>query len=453
MAITHSSVVPFPIDDVFDWHRRPGAFSRLSPPWLPAHILRESDSLQDGQATLRLPGGLTWVSRHDPDGYLPRHQFIDEIASDTIASVPLNAVLPWRHTHQFSQVGASSTRITDRVETPVGSRTLRPMFVYRHRQLADDLAAHQWAKDFGLSSPLTIAVTGASGLVGSALCAFLTTGGHRVIRLVRRSADGPDERQWNPTAPDAWLLEGVDALVHLAGHSIAGRFSPAHKRAIRDSRIEPTRLLSELAAAATNGPKTLVTASAIGYYGANGGEKPLNEGSAQGDGFLAEVVADWEAATQPATQAGIRVVHVRTGIVQSPLGGTLRIFRPLFTLGVGGRTGDGRQWLSWIDLDDLTDIYHRALVDTAMAGPINAVAPHPVRNAEYAHTLAHVLKRPAVFPVPSLGPRLVLGAEGARELAEASQKVIPARLQQLNHRFRHAHLESSLRHQLGRFSR
>ncbi len=453
MSITHSSVVQASIEDVFAWHSRPGAFTRLSPPWLPARILRESDSLRDGQATLRLPGGLTWVSRHDPEGYRPPHQFVDEIARDGIASLPLNAVLPWRHTHQFSQTDESSTRITDRVDTPVGSRMLRPMFVYRHRQLADDLAAHQWAKDIGSTAPLTIAVTGASGLVGSALCAFLTTGGHRVVRLVRRTADGSDERQWEPAAPDPSLLEGVDAVVHLAGHSIAGRFSPAHKRAIRDSRIEPTRLLSELAAATINGPKTLVTASAIGYYGANRGEVPLNEGSAQGDGFLAEVVADWEAATQPASLAGIRVVHVRTGIVQSSRGGTLRIFRPLFTLGVGGRTADGRQWLSWIDLDDLTDIYHRALVDTAITGPINAVSPHPVRNAEYAHTLARVLHRPAVVPVPSLGPRLVLGSEGAEELAEANQKVIPARLQQLTHRFRHAHLESSLRHQLGRFPR
>jgi uncharacterized protein len=304
--------------------------------------------------------------------------------------------------------GASRTRVTDRVQTQLGSHLLRPMFIYRHRQLADDLAAHRWATESG-SRSATIAVTGASGLVGSALCAFLTSGGHRVIRLVRRQARGDDERRWDPMRPDPALLEGTDALVHLAGESIAGRFTPAHKRAIRDSRVEPTLLLCNLAATTHSGPRIMVVASAIGYYGADRGDEILSEDSGPGDSFLANVVADWEAATRRAAEDGIRVTNVRTGLVQSPRGDTLRLFRPLFSLGLGGRISTGRQWVSWIDLDDLVDIYNRALFDTNLSGPVNAVAPAPVRNRDYARTLARVLKRPALLPVPDLGPRLILG--------------------------------------------
>ena len=161
----------------------------------------------------------------------------------------------------------------------------------------------------------------------------------------------------------------------------------------------------------------LISASAIGYYGYDRGDETLTEDSERGDGFLADVVADWEDATAPAEQAGTRVVRVRTGIVQSPAGGTLRLFRPLFSAGLGGRLGSGRQWLSWIGIDDLVDVYHRALWDTDLSGPVNAVAPEPVRNVDYTRTLAHVLHRPALLPVPPLGPRVLLGEQGARELA------------------------------------
>jgi len=169
----------------------------------------------------------------------------------------------------------------------------------------------------------------------------------------------------------------------------------------------------------------------------------------RGDGFLADVVADWEAATGPAVEAGLRVVNVRTGIVQSSAGGTLRLMRPLFAAGLGGRLGSGRQWLSWIGLDDLIDVYYRALYDARLSGPVNAVAPAPVRNADYTTALAGVLHRPALIPVPSLGPRLLLGAQGARELAEADQRVAPTKLEAVSHRFRHPHITGALAHELG----
>lgn len=449
MGLQYSSVVDAPRADVFAWHARPGAFNRLSPPWQPMRVVTEAASLEDGRATLALPAGLRWVAEHQADSYDPPRRFVDVIGSAGPASLPARIAVRWRHTHEFQDVGGTRTRVIDRIDTPVPGSLLRPMFVYRHRQLADDLTAHRVAAANGLGHK-TIAITGSSGLVGSALTAFLRTGGHRVIQLVCRTAGGDDERQWKPDDPDPKLLAGVDAVIHLAGASIAGRFTAGHREVVRDSRIGPTHRMAELAARAKPEPAAFISASAIGYYGYDRGDETLTEDSDRGVGFLADVVAEWEDATGAAQRAGVRVVRVRTGIVQSPRGGTLKLMRPLFSAGLGGRLGDGRQWLSWIAIDDLVDIYHRALWDTALVGPVNAVAPQPVRNTEYTRTLARVLRRPAVLPVPSLGPRLLLGDQGARELACASQRVIPARLGQAGHRFRQPDLDQALRHLLGR---
>lgn len=448
MGIDYDSVVEHPLRDVWEWHTRPGAMRRLVPPFQPMTVISEAESLADGVAVLGLPGGLRWVARHQPDAFVDGHRFVDELSSDGPTSWPPRLVGTWRHTHTFDDEG-SGTRIHDRVEAVVPAGFLAPMFAYRHRQLIGDLAAHKRAEVAG-TRPLVVAVTGSTGLVGSALCAFLTTGGHRVIRLVRRPAENDDERTWDPAAPAADLLRGVDAVVHLAGESIAGRFTDAHRKAIRDSRIEPTRRLAEAAAATEDGPSTFISASAIGYYGYDRGDVTLTEDSSRGDGFLAEVVTDWEAATVAASDAGLRVVLVRTGIVQAAAGGTLKLLRPLFAAGLGGRIGDGKQWLSWIGLDDLVDIYHRALYDSDLHGPVNAVAPEPVRNTEYTKELARVLHRPALLPVPSLGPRVLLGAQGARELAEANQRVLPTKLLAAGHPFRHTHVAEALAHQLGR---
>lgn len=449
MGITYSSVVDAPIRDVFDWHGRPGAITRLVPPWQPLRVITEADSLASGRAVLGLPGGLRWIAEHQQDAYDRPTRFVDTLGHDGLRSLPPALVLTWRHEHDFAAVDSGRTRVTDRLRTPVPERFLRQTFHYRHRQLAEDLAAHRWSREQG-ARPRTVAVTGTSGLIGSALTAYLSTGGCRVVRLVRARPSGADERLWNPHAPAPDLLEGVDAVVHLAGASIAARFTDAHKAAIRDSRIEPTRLLAECAARTPGGPATFVAASAIGFYGHSRGDEPLGEDARRGSGFLADVVGDWEAAAVPAVEAGLRVVHVRTGIVQSARGGPLRLLRPLFAAGLGGRLGSGRQWLSWIDIDDLLDVYLRALADPRIEGPINAVAPAPVRNDEYTGVLARVLRRPALLPVPGFGPRLLLGEEGARELATADQRVVPWALLDRGHRFRRPDLESSLRHQLGR---
>ena len=444
MGLIFSSVINADRDEVFRWHASRGAVRRLTAPWLPVSVLREAGSLRDGEAVLGLPGGLRWVAAHQADVYDPPSAF-----ADSLTSLPL----PWRHTHQFVPTGLAATLVTDLVETPLPARVLRPVFAWRHRQLAADLAALARARQIS-PDPLTIAVTGASGLVGSALTALLTTSGHRVVSLVRRLPRHAGERYWRPEDPGPMLLDGVDAVIHLAGASIGGRFTPERKQRIRDSRILPTRLLAESAARAGASQdsrlKAFVTASAIGGYGPDRGEEILTETSDRGKGFLADVVAGWEDAAAPAAAAGIRTVQVRTGIVQTPRAGMLRLIGPLFKAGLGGRIGSGNQWLSWIALDDLLDIYLRAVLDPRLSGPVNAVAPEPVRNADYTRTLAAVLRRPAVLPVPAFGPRLLLGDEGAKELAGASQRVRPERLIQAGHRFREPELDGALRHMFGR---
>ena len=292
MGLTYSSVVLAEPEEVFAWHSRPGAITRLMPPWQPVRVAREAPSVRDGQAVLALPGGLHWVAGHDPSGYDPPRQFADVLLP------PLGAALHWRHTHQFTPAPAGGTMVVDVVSTPVPARVLRPMFAYRHRQLAADLAVHARAREV-CPEPLTVALTGASGLIGSSLAALLTTGGHRVIRLVRRAPQRADEREWRPDAPDPELLAGVDAVVHLAGAPIGRRFTEENKREILTSRTGPTRALALLAAMSPGGPRTFVTASAVGFYGANCGDEVLTENSERGDGFLADVAAAWRARPFP----------------------------------------------------------------------------------------------------------------------------------------------------------
>jgi uncharacterized protein len=439
VGITCSSLVGAPQAEVFRWHERPGAIVRLMPPWQHARVEAEASNLRDGRAVVRLPGGLRWVAAHE--GYDSPHRF-----EDRLVSLPF----PWRHVHLFEAAGETTTRVTDIVETPLPPRALQAMFAYRHRQLADDMAAQERMAKL-TTEPLTVAMTGASGLVGTALSSLLTTAGHRVVRLVRRPPGRPDERQWDPSDPDPAMLESTDAVVHLAGVSIGGRFTASHKQAVRQSRVPPTEKLARCIGRAQGGPKVFVTASAIGFYGAERGPAVVDESSPRGHGFLADVVVDWEQAARVAEDGGARVVMVRTGLVQSARGGVLALLRPLFEAGLGGRLGSGRQWVSWVDIDDLADVYYRALVDRDLAGPLVATAPNPVTNREYTATLARVLCRPAWLPVPELGPRLLLGPDGAHELAFASQRAQPTHLLRAGHQFRRPRLEDCLRHQLGRF--
>jgi uncharacterized protein (TIGR01777 family) len=293
-----------------------------------------------------------------------------------------------------------------------------------------------------------VAITGSTGLIGSALRRSLVADGHRVTGITRRP-QAPDDIGWDPADGrlDPADLEGVDALVNLAGEGIAEhRWSVEQKRRILQSRARGTELVaSTLAslASTTQPPKVLVSGSAIGFYG-DRGDEVLTETSAAGEGFLTEVCKAWEAATAPAAEAGIRVVHVRTGIVLTTGGGSLAKLLPLFRFGLGGRFGSGRQWWSWITLDDEVSAI-RFLLDTPLTGPVNLTAPAPVTNAELTRALGRALRRPTLVPVPAFGPKLVLGRQLADALLFSSARVVPAVLQDAGYRFAHPELDGALR--------
>lgn len=300
-------------------------------------------------------------------------------------------------------------------------------------------------------STTRIVVAGASGLIGSALVATLQQQGHAVVRLVRRPAQGTDEISWDPVGGtlDPGALDGVGAVVNLSGAGIGDhRWTDAYKRELVQSRLAATGLLARTIAGSSTRPPVLLSGSAIGAYGARGDEE-LTEASALGTDFLADLCRQWEAATAPAAEAGVRVAHLRTGIVLSAAGGALKKQLPLFKLGLGGRFGSGRQWQSWISIDDeVAAIAH--LLDADVEGPVNLTAPAPVTNREFTRRLADVLHRPAVLPIPSFGPKLLLGGELADALLFTGQRVLPAKLEASGYRFRHASLDAALRAVLGR---
>lgn len=297
---------------------------------------------------------------------------------------------------------------------------------------------------------LNVAVTGAGGLIGSALSRRLADSGHRVTPLVRRPAKA-GEISWDPTTGrlSPAVLDGVDAVVHLAGENVGARWTQARKDRIRNSRVQGTRLLSESLARMRRRPTVLVSSSAIGIYG-DRGDEVLTEKSSLGDArhdFLAAVGQEWEAAAEPARMAGIRVVHPRFGLVLSPAGGALKKMLPPFRLGLGGRIGNGLQWMSWISIDDVVGALLHALLTDSFSGPVNLTAPEPVRNGDFTRTLGRVLSRPTPFPIPAAALRLALG-EMATGTLLASVRVLPKRLLASGYRFEHSELEAGLRHVL-----
>jgi uncharacterized protein len=301
---------------------------------------------------------------------------------------------------------------------------------------------------------MLVAVTGSTGLIGTALVRQLLADGHQVLRFTRSEPTGPDQSRWDPMGGriDADALARADAVVHLAGRGIAEglRWTRKVKEEILQSRVNGTRLLAETMAprAGSGGPRVLVCASGVHRYG-DGGDRLLTESSPDGGGFLAEVVRRWEAAADPARAAGVRVVHVRNGIVQAAEGGPLARLLPLFRLGLGARLGSGRQWMSWVAIDDTVGLYRHALLTGGLEGPVNGTAPNPVTNAEYTAVLARVLGRPGFLAVPTPALRLGLGQLG-EELLLASLRVRPAAAEASGYAFRFPELEPALRHLLRR---
>ncbi len=454
-TLTFRSVIFAPADVVYAWHARPGAFERLVPPWMDVRV-------EAAQGTVT-PG--SWKQIRLALGPVPvRWKVIHEASSTPFTFVDVQEQGPfrsWRHEHVITPRDATTCVLEDRLtyELPLApvaevlagpsvERALQRVFQFRHRRTQLDISRHV---QLASSGPLRIAVTGASGLVGRHLVPFLTAGGHEVITLVRRKPRHASEVFWDPATGDidAARLEGLDAVVHLAGVSIAsGRWTKARKTAIRESRVHGTSLIARTLAALREKPKVLVSSSAIGFYG-DAGNNFLTEMSPPGLGFLAEVCRAWEEAASPAADAGIRVAHPRTGVVIAGSGGVLPLLLRAFRIGVGGPLGDGQQFMSWIALDDLLGAILTAIVDDRLAGPVNAVSPYPVTNQEFAAVLGRVLNRPAKLRVPAPLLRLAAG-ELADELLLTSQRGVPQRLQSIGYTFAFDEIEDALRFELGR---
>jgi uncharacterized protein (TIGR01777 family) len=419
------------------------------------HVLDSTGGIAPGDGKrLRIdagPIGIPWrlVHRATDDEF----GFADEQVDG-----PFSA---WRHVHRFLPNGTQSSVLKDEITfaVPAGAlgafiagdainRRLTDVFEFRHRRTQHDLARFA-AADGG--RPLNIAVTGASGLVGSQLVPFLRAGGHNVTALVRRRDVGADEVYWNPSTGeiDSAGLAGMDAIVHLAGESLAdGRWTAKRKKAILESRVQGTALLAQAIARLPVPPRVLVSASAVGFYG-DAGDREIREGAPRGDGFLADVCQAWEDAAQPARDAGIRVVHPRFGVVLAGSGGMLKKVGLPFRFGLGGPLGSGDQFMSWITLDDLLGVILTAIVDDRLTGPINAVSPHPVTNNAFTSTLGRVLGRPTFFLVPAPVLRIAVG-ELADELLLASQNAYPDRLSEVGFHFAFPAIEQALRQELGR---
>ena len=303
-----------------------------------------------------------------------------------------------------------------------------------------------------LALPSTIAVSGSTGLIGSMLVPLLRARGHRVIRLVRSRSNGSgsDTLYWDPAKGeiDRAGLEGIDSVVHLAGESLGGLWSQERKRTIMESRKIGTHLLSECLSGLTRRPKALVSASAVGYYGDRGSE-PLDEGSSAGVGFLPKVCQAWEKACRPAAEAGIRVVNLRFGIVLSPVGGILRTMLVPFKLGLGGTLGQGKQYMSWVAIDDLARVVFHLLGREDISGPVNVTTPEPVSNRDFSRTLAKVVRRPMLFEVPAPILRLAPG-QMAEEMLLTSVRVFPRRLIDSGFVFHYPQLEQALLHLTGK---
>lgn len=449
-----------PVDrpTAFEWHEREGAFERLTPPWEDVEVVRKEGGIENGTVELRLSRGpvkLTWKLRHLD--FIRDERFVDEQVEGPFAH--------WRHEHRFEDAPEGRSIMHDEIEwkpplggagdmvaVPIVEKDLERMFRFRHTRLVQDLEHH--ARYAGRPR-LRVAITGASGLIGSQLSALLTTGGHTVVPMIRdrKRAEAVGGIYWNAERQeiDDEALRGVDAVVHLAGESIqALRWTEEKKRAILESRVKGTGLISRTMAQLRDGPDTLVCASAVGYYG-NRKDEILDEYAGKGRGFLADVVEAWEGATGRAEGSGLRVVKVRLGLVLAGAGGALGTMLPAFKAGVGGRLGSGRQYAPWIDLDDAVGIFHHALMTPEVRGVLNATAPNPVPNATFTDALGRVLSRPTILPLPSLAVRAALGEMGV-ELLLHGQRARPVRTLESGYRFRFEAVEDSLRHQLGRAS-
>ena len=449
--------LPVAPPEAFAWHQRPGALTRLLPPWENIQVLRRAANIDVGSQVEFLTRvglfPLRWLAEHT--ACCPPEYFED---------VQLRGPFKqWRHRHQFIEAPDGKTILEDRLEysLPGGrcgdwlarqsvEKKIERMFAFRHAVTRADLQSHARYRD---RQPLAVGITGADGLVGSALTAFLTTGGHSVTAICRsqRETAAPEKIIWNPgfdqeldQASRRW-----DAVIHLGGENVARRrWTAKQKREIWISRVDRTRSFCESLASLPNPPSVLLAASAIGFYADSSVTEISSEDAPQGEGFLAELAAAWEEACRPAIAAGIRVVHLRFGVVLSPRGGALRAMLPVFRSGLGGRIGTGNQFWSWISLDDAVGAMHHALMESDIRGPLNVVSPQPVTNAQFTDELARALHRWAPIPLPAGVAKICLG-EMADSFLCSSIRSTPEKLCDTGYPFRDVTLDHALRHMFG----
>ncbi len=444
-VLTRESRLPFPAHMVWDWHLRPGALERLLPPWSGVEVAHRHGSVgTGGRVELRVPAfgrNFTWVARH-------------EIVEPGIAFADIQEkgpFLSWRHTHRVRPDGAGCI-LEDQVEfappwgalgrAAMGSRVERELdalVAWRQQRLSDDLGRHAL---YAAMPRLTIAISGSTGLLGRQLSAFLTTGGHRVIPLVRGGGVGID---WDPgRSIDVKALGECDALIHLAGENVAGqRWNADFKSRLWSSRVEATQHLCAALAAAPQRPPILICASGTGIYGLHRLEA-VKEDSSPGDDFLARLCVAWEEACDPARHAGMRVVNLRLGAVFSGQGGALQKLLPPVRWGVAGPIAGGKQRMPWIALDDALGVLHHALFAEHLHGPINAVSPEIITNAGLIRALGRRLHRPTILPLPAWAVRLAFGEMGEATIL-ADSHVVPGRLLAEDFPWRYRRLDDCLR--------
>lgn len=451
---TRISHLPVPVARVFAWHARDGAIQRLTPPWARMALTwRQGSGVDKGVKVgfdLRVLGiPMVWEAEHVD--FCHNRMFRDRQVKGPFSR--------WEHTHLFFPEGPQGSVMKDLVayQLPLGRvsapfygfarKELSRMFDYRHRILAHDLVHYA-----DRMPPMRILISGASGSIGSSLVPFLQTCGHEVIRLVRH--DGPlaeNDVFWDPYKGilDLAAIGPVDAVINLNGRDISrGKWTETQKQAIIDSRIQPTRFLVSKMREMDPRPEVYISASAIGYYG-EGADAVLKETDPAGESFISRVCEQWEQAALPARAAGIRTVPLRIGVVLTPAGGALARMLPAFTAGCGARLGKGRQYMSWITMDDaLGGIFH-ILENKEITGPVNLTAPEPVTNRQFTRILARVLSRPAVFSIPDWMAARLWGEMG-RETLLTSARVVPGKMMKAKFAFQYPDLEPALRHLLGR---
>lgn len=459
----HETIVNADIKSTFDWFEHEGSFRRLMPPWEVAEEVRADDSLEVGsQRVFRFPApgipflNMTWVAEHT--GYDKPNYF-----ADTMIKGPF---WKWNHDHYLTEKNGITTVVDDVTYSvpfgPLGmlvdrilggslvTGRISSMFRARELRLQRDMKNHT---KFANVKRKKILVVGSSGLIGTQLVAFLDTGNHEVWRMVRREANkDKKEISWEPSKSiiNAKELEGFDIVIHLGGVGIGDkRWSTKRKSAIRDSRVDSTKLLSKTLAELNSKPELFMMASAIGYYG-NRGDEELDENSTMGDGFLTDICKEWEDSATPAKDAGIRTVHLRTGIVLSAVGGALGKMLFPAKMGAGGPIGGGKQWMSWISMDDQIYSMYHLMMNEKSSGEYNITAPNPVRQKEFAKTLGKVLRRPSFAPLPGFMMKLLFGEMGVK-LTLDSQRVIPKNLQNSDYEFTHENLEDALADSLGKW--